>query len=62
MEDAISIAWNQYSESKSSFERIFNSDDDPAKVWIPSSSPYQEFTIINKARIIFELMAGYRKP
>lgn len=40
MEDAISIAWNQYSESKSSFEWIFNSDDDPAKVWIPSSSPY----------------------
>jgi len=62
IQDAIKIAWNQYNENKSSFEMIFNADDDPAKIRETSWSPYDEFTIINKARIIFELIAGYWKP
>lgn len=46
-------------ESKSTFEKIFSTDDDPSKLKDENTGYYSKYLIINKARIIFELMAGY---
>jgi tubulin polyglutamylase TTLL11 len=46
----------------SSFELIFETDDDPMKLSRRPMDDYSVFRALNEARILFELIAGYKKP
>jgi hypothetical protein len=54
LKDAFNIVKSNKVDEDSTFEQIFPPQEYP--------EDYKEFTIYNDVRVLFELLAGFRKP
>ena len=62
LSDTIKIIWGDYDSGLSTFERIYESNDNPNLFKTAKEDGYEQFRPLNLCRIIFELIAGYKRP
>ncbi len=60
--DAIKILRDDFDPLSNSYHKIYQSNDDPTKLLSLPHDNYSEFWVLNDARVLFELMAGYKRP